>query len=61
MGLGLFGNGAVIIGVHVNLVTQTINLSIFNVFVFAVIVVLVFPCISGTTSFVSVGVGTLFR
>ena len=61
MGLGLFGNGAVIIGVHVILVTQTINLSIFNVFVFAVIVVLVFHCILGTTSFVSGGVGTLFK
>jgi hypothetical protein len=31
VGLGLFGNGAVIIGVHVYLVTQTINLLIFNV------------------------------
>jgi hypothetical protein len=31
VGLGLFGNGAVIIGVHAYLVTQTINLLIFNV------------------------------
>ncbi len=60
MGLGLFGNGAVIVGVHVNLVTQTINLD-FQCFVFAVIVILVFYCISGTTLFVSVVVGTLFR
>ena len=31
VGLGLFGNGSVIIGVHAYLVTQTINLLIFNV------------------------------